>query len=101
MIKANLFKIKKGKVKKWKEWCQLLNTTYRKEAIKTLKEEGLSWEGFSVFELDGKNYTLGFSEGKHLQANTNNKLNQKHKNTKQECLIYIKEIKFSYEVNTG
>ncbi|MBI5139228.1 hypothetical protein HZA26_01315 [Candidatus Nomurabacteria bacterium] len=99
-MKINLFKIKKEKLKTWQKWCELLNTRLKKQAIETLKEEGLTNEGFYFFKLDRENYTMGFSIGKHLPTNMTKKINKKHREKKKECLEYMGPISILYDLET-
>jgi len=96
-MKINLFKIKEGKLDKWLEWGNLLITIYKEEAIETLKEEGLTYEGFAVFEIDGKNYTFSMIEGEEKPTNMERELNIKHREVKKECLEKIGPINKVYE----
>ncbi len=97
-MKINLFKIKEGKLEKWREWGKLLTTTHKEEAIDTLKEEGLSYEGFCVFEIEGKHYTIAIIEGEEKPTNMERELNQKHREIKKECLEKIGPIETVYEL---
>ncbi|MFO0704403.1 MAG: DUF6176 family protein [Candidatus Andersenbacteria bacterium] len=97
----SLFKIKKGKLEAWLNWCKLLHTTYRKDAIRTLSEEGLTHEGFGIFKLNEEHYTIGFSVGENLPANMNKEINQKHRAMKKECLEKIGPVELNYELATG
>lgn len=95
-MKINLYKIKDGKLETWLEWGNLLETTYKEEAVETLKEEGVTTEAFGLFELNGENYTLGISMGENLPANLKKEINIKHKEVKKECLIFIKKVDLVY-----
>ncbi|MBI3337117.1 MAG: hypothetical protein HY005_00635 [Candidatus Staskawiczbacteria bacterium] len=97
-MKSNLFKIKEGKLDKWFEWGKLLTTKYREEAIETLKEEGLNYEAFCVFKIEEEYYTISMIEGEEKPTNMDRELNQKHKETKKECLEYIGPIEKVYEL---
>jgi len=97
-MKLNLFKIKEGKLDKWREWGKLLETTYKEEAIETLKEEGLSYESFCVFQINGEYYTFAMTEGEHRPINMDRELNQKHKAIKRECLERIDSPENVYEL---
>lgn len=96
MIKINVFKIKKGKIKTWQNWCKLLSSRYKKQALATLKQEGLTHEGFSSFNFKGETYVIAMSIGRHLSVDMKNKLNQKHKKIKKECLKHIKTANIDY-----
>ncbi len=97
-MKLNLFKIKEGKLQKWLEWGKLLMTNYKEEAIETLKEEGLTYEGFAVFEIEGSHYTLAMIEGEEKPTNMERELNKKHRDIKKECLGKIGPIDKVYEL---
>lgn len=97
-MKLYLFKIKEGKFEQWKNWCHLLMTQYKDEAIETLKEEGLSHESFAIFSIDGNYYTLAMVEGDAKPTNMERELNQKHRTVKKECLERIDSIEMGYEL---
>lgn len=97
-MKLNLFKIKEGKLDKWLEWGKLLMTIHKDEAIETLKEEGLTYESFTVFEIDGNHYTLAMIEGEEKPTNMNRELNIKHREVKKECLEKIGPVDKVYEL---
>ncbi len=97
-MKINLFKIKDGKLETWLEWGRLIMGINKKEAIDTLKEEGLTYEACGVFLIDKNYYTIGIFEGKALPENMNRKLNVIHKEKKKECLKYIGPVELSYEL---
>ncbi len=97
-MKLYLFTIKQGKLDLWKEWGNLLMTKHKEEAIETLKEEGLTYEGFCIFEIDGIYYTLAMIEGEEKPTNMDRELNQKHRATKQECLEKIGPVEKAYEL---
>jgi len=97
-MKLSLLKIKEGKLETWKEWGNLLMTKYKDEAIETLKEEGLIYECFCVFEIDGNHYTLAMIEGEEEPTNMDRELNQKHRATKKKCLEKIGPVEKVYEL---
>ena len=97
-MKIFLFKIKEGKVEHWRQWCNLLATEYKKEAIETLQEENLTYESFSIFSINGQHYTIGMTEGDAKPANMERELNQKHKTIKQECLERMSPVEMGYEI---
>lgn len=97
-MKLYLFKIKEGKLEKWKEWGSLLVTTHKKEAVETLTEEGLTYEAFCVFQIEGNYYTLAMIEGKQNPTNMERELNQKHQAMKEECLEKIGSVETVYEI---
>jgi len=96
-MKVYLFKIKEGKLKKWREWCRLLMTKYKNEAIETLKEEGITHEAFLIFPINGHYYTVAMIEGETRPTNMERELNQKHKAVKKECLERIEAVEIGYE----
>lgn len=97
--KANIFKIKDGKLDQWLAWCDELNTTRRDEALATLQDEGVSCEFFITFQINGAHYTLGaeIASGQST-ANTPNQqsINLVHKKNKRECLDFVSSGDFSY-----
>jgi len=97
-MKLNLFKIKEGKLEQWLEWGRLLTTTYKEEAIETLREEGLTYEGFCIFKIDNNHYTLAMLEGEARPADMAIELNRKHKEMKKECLEKISSVEKVYEL---
>ena len=99
-MKINLFKIKEGKLGTWKSWCNMLATTRKNEALETLKEESLAYEGFFIFSINQEFYTLGITEGEGLPANMDKEINQKHKAIKKECLERMGSIENGYELTT-
>lgn len=98
IMKLHLFRIKEGKLEKWKEWGNLLMTKYKEEAIETLQEEGLIYEGFCIFEVDGQYYTLGMVEGEEKPTNMERELNIKHRAMKKECLEKMGSVEEVYEI---
>jgi hypothetical protein len=85
-MKFVLFKIKEGKLDTWKNWCGVLRTTYKEEALETLKEEGLIYEACVGFEIEGNWYTLGIVQGEEKPINLERELNIKHRAIRKECL---------------
>jgi len=86
MFQARLYKILPGKVEEWKAWCQEIQTTFSKEALRTIEEEGNLFEGCLCFEISGEYYSVGFALGDFLPADESNELNKKHDKKKKECL---------------
>ena len=97
-MKMYLFKIKEGKLEKWREWCHLLMTQYKDEAIETLKEEDVTYEAFSIFPIQGQYYAVAMVEGEMKPTNMERELNQRHKAIKKECLERIDLIEGGYEL---
>ncbi|MGH2613417.1 MAG: DUF6176 family protein [Rhabdochlamydiaceae bacterium] len=98
MMKINLFKIEKGKLEKWLEWGHCLMTEHQEEAVETLKEEGLIYEGFCVSEVAGNYYTLAMIEGYERPTNMERELNQKHREVKRDCLDKLGPVEKAYEL---
>lgn len=86
MFKAKLYRILPGKVEEWRNWCQELQTTFAKEALSTIQEEGNLFEGGYCFKIAEEYYTIGVAEGQFLPADSENELNKKHHQKKHECL---------------
>lgn len=97
-MKLLLFKLKKGKEGKWLAWCLLLMTDHKEEAIKTLEEENVLFEGGALLELDGKKYVVGMTNGDAKPTNMNRELNKKHKEVVKDCLEYIKDLEINYQL---
>lgn len=97
-MKAKLYKIKEGKLERWKTWGSLLMKQYYTEAVETLEEEGILAEYFYTFKIKGEWYSLGgdiegLTRGK---INKKRKLNQKHRQIKRECLEPLGEAECVY-----
>lgn len=86
-MQYSLYKLKKNKVEVWKDWLHQLDTTYRKEAEETLKEEGLVLEFWTVFEANGSFYTLGGDIVQFEGNKSNCEVNRLHDLKKKECFI--------------
>ena len=86
-MELKLFKLKKGKEGAWFAWCLLLMTTYKKQALKSLKEEGLLFEASGSFKLNGEIYVLGMyhSKNKPNPTNLEREVNKRHREMKKEC----------------
>lgn len=97
-MQAFLCKIKPGKKETWINWCHLLDTDYRAEALETLKEEHLSYEACAIFSIEGEDYIIGFDQGEVTPANMDRPLNKKHREMRKECLEKIGPAQFLYEL---
>lgn len=84
-LQIALFKIKKDKVHVWKDWCNTLQKKFNKEAIETLKEEGLESEFYTLFEIDEDFYTLAGGYRLINGSTSDKKLNKVHNDKKKEC----------------
>lgn len=91
-----VFEIKKGKLTKWKKWCQLLRTAYRHEVERSLIEEKVEHEMFISFELNGKTYGLAYMEGDCLPSNQARAVNRIHKEKTKECLERVSQAAIMY-----
>lgn len=96
-MKGNLFKIRPGKLEKWKDWCYELENNLREEALITLKEEKCTQELFILFSINEDFYTVGMGEGECLPA-TLREINIKHKEISKECLEKIDQISTLYHL---
>ena len=83
-----LLKVKEGKLDQWKQWCNLLMTSRKQEAIDSFKYEGVSSEECHLFKVCNDYYLLGVAEfdGEHKEANMDLEINKEHKKQKKECL---------------
>lgn len=98
-MKYTLFKIKEGKLNVWKDWCKLLSTEFKDEALKTLKEENLLLEGCLVFPVDKEFYVVGYTlenNGGVKPTNLTNDLNRKHLEKRKECLELVSRGESEY-----
>lgn len=88
-----LLKVKEGKLDQWKQWCTLLMTSRKQEALDSFKYENVASEECHLFEVEGKHYLLGVAEfdGEHKEANMDLPINQEHKAMKKECLENVLE----------
>ena len=93
-----VFEINKNRYEKWKKWCQLLGTTYRKEVEKSLVEEHAEREMFVSFELHGKTYGIALMEGACLPSNENREVNKIHHEKVKECLTRVSKANILYNV---
>lgn len=84
-LQIALFKIKKDKIQTWKDWCISLQKKFSKEAIETLKEEGLESEFYTVFEIKGDFYTLAGGYRLKNGSTSDRELNKMHNDKKKEC----------------
>ena len=97
-MKIKLHKLKKGKESKWFAWCLLLMTDLKKDALESIKEEKLSFEGAGSFELNGETYVLGIMEGEGFPANMKKEINKKHIEMRKECLDDSIKVEMNYEL---
>lgn len=98
-LQIALFKIKNEKVQEWKEWCIILQEKLNKEAIETLKEEGLESEFYTIFEIQGGFYTL--AGGNRLKEGkiTNREINKIHNDKKKECFEKKCDVKILVDLH--
>ncbi len=98
-MKIKVFKLKQGKESQWKKWCKQLQTTHRKEALSTIREECGTFESFILYKVGNEYYTIGISDTQ-IPANKNSSLNKEHQKQKRECLEYFLDTEVLYELNT-
>lgn len=97
-MKVSLYKVKENMYGEWLGWCNKLMTTHKKEALETLKEEGLLFEATSSFSLNGDIYVLSMFEGEEKPTNMERELNKRHMVMRQECLqLVYKNIPMDYQ----
>jgi hypothetical protein len=95
-----LYKIKPGKLSVWQDWCEKLQGEYSHAASRTLGDEGLRYEFFIIFKIEGSNYTLG---GGILDEKSEPKpsdktlaLNINHKQMINDCLESVDTAEYLY-----
>ncbi|MEK7552246.1 MAG: DUF6176 family protein [Patescibacteria group bacterium] len=101
-MKYSLFKVKEGKLQVWKDWCKLLSTEFKDEALKTIKEENLLLEGCLVFPVGKDFYVVGYTlenAGGVKPTNLDNNLNKKHLEKRKECLEFVCRGESEYFLN--
>ena len=91
-MKKLLFKVKEGRLNTLFNWCHELKTKYAEEVLETLKEEKVTYESLSVFEINGVWFALVLSEGEGLPMNFKREVNMKHKQIKADCLEFYTEL---------
>jgi len=95
-MNSTLFKIKKGKLATWLEWCAYLNNE-KETAVETLREENILFEGSMHFKIHDDDYVLLYAShtGDPLPA-TDREINKLHKEKKYECFELISKQKSNY-----
>ncbi len=94
---SKIFKVREGKLEKWKGWMRELDTTRRKEALETFEFENITRETFVLFKgINGEHYVLGLNETKDPSqilgpSDKNIPINFEHTAIKKECLEPISE----------
>lgn len=92
-MKFKIFKIRDGKFKQWKDWCDYL-LAHKSEVLDTLKEEKVTRE---VCVLYGDK-VLYVMEGEGLPA-TDREINRLHVKNRQECLEVVEgETLFDFKL---
>jgi len=93
-MKIVMYKVKKGKLDQWRNWCNRLGNELREEAINTLLEEKVQEEGCYLFTVEGIDFVVFFSIGdESLSVNMQKEINLEHKRMKEECLDKIQSGK--------
>lgn len=95
-----LYKVNKGKLDQWRQWCFKLDTKLRAEALKTLEQEGLAFEVFLTFEVNGEWYALGGGLGKSKPSDMSHEINKEHDRQKKECLELLSKGSADYTIHT-
>lgn len=85
-----LFRIKADKLQKFLDWGEVLQNS--KEAIETLKEENIKFEGFYYFHLNNEYYTIGVSDNPNPKPAKKRDINQKHTEILKDCLEPITQV---------
>lgn len=91
-----LFKIKKNKLPLFLEWGKSLENN--PEAIETLKEEHIFFEGFYYAKIGNDYYAFGITDNPKPLPPTNRELNKKHKLVLHEVIDSVLEIHPVYEL---
>ena len=96
MFDSILFKVKEGKINKWKSWSKELMER-KEEATETLVEEREIFEGSFDFQVGEDFFVVmfGYSEEEILPA-TEKEINMTHKKVKKECLEFISKTNNNY-----
>ena len=85
-----LFRIKPGKKELLLAWGRRLQED--PEALETLREEGISFEGFFFFHFNGEDYAIGISDNPNPLPASNRPINQEHKRVLKECLESVTNL---------
>ncbi len=86
---SRIFKVKEGKLEKFKDWMHQLSTSRREEAIATFAHERITREVFVLFQgADGSHYVVGLNEASDTpgESDPSAPINQEHTAIKEECL---------------
>lgn len=98
MINGAIFRVKKGRLDQWRAWCHELETSFREDALDSLRQEQIIQEAAFLFEIEGEYYVLGFMNGEGLPADMTKEVNIKHKQAKEECLERVSDITVLYNL---
>jgi hypothetical protein len=95
-----LFKIKEGKLDQWKQWCDLLMTVKKEEALYSLALEKVYRETCLYFNINNTTYIIGSVS--FLQdtkpADMTLSVNVEHGRQKKECLEFVCNIDTLYDI---
>jgi len=94
MYFSRIWKIKEGKLEKFKAWMEELSTTRKEEALATFEFEHVTREVFVLFKgNDSHDYVIGLNEAatEPLPGDPSVAINQEHSSIKKECLEPITE----------
>lgn len=91
MNRYGLFKVKRGKLNQWKQWCFELDTFRRKSALQTLKRENSSREYYVHVAVGRDHYVVASSEyfAPRVAQDETEPLNKKHKEMLKDCLVFL------------
>lgn len=93
MTKYTLWKIKPSKRAAWEEWCKLVMTIHKKEAIETIIEEDLMRESCFIIGDEYVLYVHDTVKGKEKKpANMSRELNKKHFEVLHDCLERVSNV---------
>lgn len=90
MTKHFLLKVKEGKLKQWKDWCNFLMSEMD-TVKKTLVQENAIGEYGILFKVGDDYYVYGGTDYRDepIKADMSIELNRKHKEVVTECLEFV------------
>ena len=103
MKKIILRKIKEGKVKKIRDWCNALMCERYDEAVASLKYENVQREFAYIVELHGEYYLVLYMESIEKdvirEADSSMRINNEHIQVLYDCLEFGNEGECLYDIS--